>query len=76
MGSRPQCSVSLKLLPAFLRKPRVSDFENLSQDILSLRGVFRNRVTHVLVVFFLSSMGSAVGTFVGLSFLSGILRQG
>ena len=64
------------LIQAFLRKPRVSDFENLSQDILSLRGVFRNRVTHVLVVFFLSSMGSAVGTFVGLSFLSGILRQG
>ena len=64
------------LIQAFLRKPRVSDFENLSQDILSLRGVFRNRVTHVLVVFFLSSMGSALGTFVGLSFLSGILRQG
>lgn len=64
------------LVQAFLRKPRVSDFENLSQDVLSLRGVFRNRVTHILIVFFLSSMGSAVGTFVGLSFLSGILRQG
>ena len=64
------------LVQAFVRKPRVADFENLSQDVTSLRGILRNRVTHVLAVFFLSSVGSAIGTFVGLSFLTSLLRGG
>jgi pheromone shutdown-related protein TraB len=64
------------LVQAFVRKPRVVDFENLSQDVTSVRGILRNRVTHVLAVFFLSSVGSAIGTFVGLSFLTSLLRGG
>lgn len=64
------------LVQAFVRKPRVADFENLSHDVTSLRGILRNRVTHVLAVFFLSSVGSAIGTFVGLSFLTSLLRGG
>lgn len=64
------------LVQAMIRKPRVSDFESLSMDITSLRGVLKNRVTHVLVVFMLSSIGSAVGTFIGFSFLTSLLRGG
>jgi pheromone shutdown-related protein TraB len=64
------------LVQAVVRKPRVVDFEHLSQDVTSLRGILRNRVTHVLAVFFLSSVGSAIGTFVGLSFLTSLLRGG
>ena len=64
------------LVQAFVRKPRGVDFENLSQDVTSLRGILRNRVTHVLAVFFLSSVGSAIGTFVGLSYLTSLLRGG
>jgi len=58
---------------AFLRKPRVEDFENLHNDMLSIRGFFRNRVTHILVVFFLSSIGSAIGTFIGIPYLTALL---
>jgi pheromone shutdown-related protein TraB len=57
-----------------LRKPRVADFESLHEDILSVRGFIRNRFTHALVVFFLTSVGSAIGTFVAFPFLLGILR--
>lgn len=57
------------LLEAVVRKPRVLDFENLQNDILTVRGFFRNRVTHVLLVFFFSSIGSAIGTFVAFPFL-------
>jgi pheromone shutdown-related protein TraB len=57
------------LLEAVVRKPRVLDFERLQTDILSVRGFFRNRVTHVLLVFFFSSLGSAIGTFVAFPFL-------
>ncbi len=57
------------LLEAVLRKPRVIDFERLTEDIATVRGFFRNRLTHVLLVFFFSTIGSAVGTFIALPFL-------
>lgn len=61
------------LIEGFLRKPRVSDFENLHEDILSIRGFYRNRFTHALLVFFLSSVGSAVGTFIGIPYLTSLI---
>ena len=51
------------ILEAVLRKPRVLDFENLLDDIVSLKGFFRNRLTHVLIVFMLTNVGSTIGTF-------------
>lgn len=51
------------ILEAVLRKPRVLDFENLLDDIVSLKGFFRNRLTHVLIVFLLTNVGSTIGTF-------------
>ena len=60
------------LIEAILRNPRVADFATLSDDVLSVRGVYRNRVTHIFLVFLLSSVGSAIGTFVGFSFLTSL----
>src|SRR6056297_337416 len=57
------------LFEGYIRRPRVSDFENIQTDILSVRGFYRNRFTHALVVFFLSSVGSAAGTFIAFPFL-------
>jgi pheromone shutdown-related protein TraB len=53
------------ILEGTLKKPRVRDFENLHVDIASFRGFYRNRVTHVLIVFMLSNIGSSIGTFIG-----------
>ena len=61
------------ILEAFLRKPRVRDFEHIHDDIASVRGFYRNRLTHVLVVFLLSSVGSAIGTFIGIPWLTSLL---
>jgi len=52
------------LMQAVVRKPRVSDAENISADAASLKGIYRNRITRVLLVFFLSSLGSSIATFV------------
>ncbi|TVQ34988.1 MAG: TraB/GumN family protein [Wenzhouxiangella sp.] len=49
---------------AWLRKPRVGDFESLRDDVTRISGWFRNRVSHVFVVFFLSNLGSAAGTWI------------
>ncbi len=49
---------------AFLRKPRVKDVESLSDDVGTFKGFYTNRVTHILIVFFLSTLGAAIGNFI------------
>jgi pheromone shutdown-related protein TraB len=61
------------LVEALLRKPNVGDCERIPEDITSVRGFYRNPVTRVLLVFFLSSLGSAIGTWVGISWLINIV---
>jgi pheromone shutdown-related protein TraB len=58
------------LLEAYLRKPKVEDFENLHNDIASIKGFFRNRFTHVLLVFLFSSLGGMAGNFIALPYLT------
>lgn len=52
------------LVESWLRKPKVSDLERLRNDVTSLKGWFRNPATRILLVFFLSNVGSAIGTWV------------
>jgi pheromone shutdown-related protein TraB len=59
------------IVEAWLRKPRVSDFQTLSTDVSTVRGFYTNKVTHILLVFFLSSFGGALGNFIALPFLAG-----
>jgi pheromone shutdown protein TraB len=55
---------------AWLRKPKLGDFESLRDDVVHLSGWWRNRVARVFLVFFLSNLGSAAGTWVaGLSMI-------
>lgn len=49
---------------AWIKKPRVGDFETLRDDVVKVSGWFKNRVSHVFVVFFLSNLGSAAGTWI------------
>lgn len=46
-----------------LRKPTVGHLRNLRNDVLSARGWWRNRVSRILLVFLLSTLGSAAGTY-------------
>lgn len=52
------------LAEAWLRKPTVADFSRLRSDTTSLAGWRRNRVARTFLVFFLSTLGSAIGTYV------------
>lgn len=53
------------IVQAFVRKPKVSDLENIMDDAGSVKGFYKNRLLRVLLVFFFSSLGSSIGTFVG-----------
>ena len=48
----------------FLRKPEVGDFSRLRTDAAHFKGWWKNRVTRTLLVFMLSTLGSAIGTYV------------
>jgi pheromone shutdown-related protein TraB len=48
----------------FLRKPTVADFARLRSDTTSLKGWWKNRVSRTLLIFFFSTLGSAIGTYV------------
>jgi len=49
----------------WLRKPQVGDFATLRRDVMQWRGWWSNRVSRVLLVFLLTTLGSAIGTYVG-----------
>ena len=57
------------LVQAYVAPPQVKDMEHVSTDIAKLSGWWRNRLTRVLLVFFLSSLGSAIGTMVAFGWL-------
>ena len=53
------------IVQAFVCKPKVRDMESVMDDVSSVKGFYKNRLLRVLLVFFLSSLGSSIGTFVG-----------
>jgi len=52
------------LVEAFSRKPKVKDLERLPEDILSVRGFWKNNVTRILLVVVFTNLGSSLGTFI------------
>ncbi len=54
------------LVEALVGKPKVRDFESLSEDISSLKGFWKNKITRILLVVAFTNVGSALGTFVAI----------
>jgi len=61
------------MVEAFVRKPKVRDFESLPDDILSLKGFWKNKVTRILLVVVFTNIGSSIGTFIAIPILMNIL---
>ncbi len=53
------------LVEAWVRKPTYADFMALRDDVATVRGWWRNRVARVLLNFFLTSLGTAIGVWLG-----------
>jgi pheromone shutdown-related protein TraB len=52
------------LVESWLRKPKISDLERLHLDITTVKGWYANPATRILLVFFFTNLGSAIGTWV------------
>ncbi|MFC4322250.1 TraB/GumN family protein [Litchfieldia salsa] len=53
------------LTQAYIRRPSVNDFENLSEDVFTVKGFWRNKVSRILLIVVLANLGSSLGTFIG-----------
>jgi pheromone shutdown protein TraB len=61
------------LVEAFSRKPKVRDFENLPNDIASIKGFWKNKITRILLVVVFTNIGSSIGTFVAIPLMIKVL---
>ncbi len=60
-------------LEAKFRKPRVRDFENMSGEAMTIKGWYKNKILHALLVFLATSIGSMLGTFIVFPVLLSII---
>ncbi len=58
------------LVQAWIKKPTVADFENLSSDITTLKGFWMNPVIKILLVVAFCNLGSSIGTFLAGSIIA------
>ncbi len=56
---------------AWVRKPKVEDFAQLRDDVMHWRGWWRNSVTRVFLVFFLTSFGTSIGVWIAIGINTG-----
>jgi pheromone shutdown-related protein TraB len=61
------------LVEAFSRKPKVKDLERLPEDIMSVRGFWKNNVTRILLVVVFTNLGSSLGTFIAFPVIVKVL---
>ncbi|MCR4962600.1 MAG: TraB/GumN family protein [Firmicutes bacterium] len=67
------CGWFAGLTEAAIRKPTVKDINNIPEDILHIKGFFRNRFLRILLIVIMANIGSVIGTFVaGLDIISKI----
>lgn len=58
------------LTELLLRKPKVKDFESLPEDISSLRGFWKNKITRILLIVVFTNIGSSLGAFVAIPLMA------
>ncbi len=54
------------LVEVLLGKPKVRDFESLPEDISTVKGFWRNKISRILLVVVLTNLGSTLGAFVAI----------
>jgi pheromone shutdown-related protein TraB len=61
------------LVEAFSRKPKVKDLESLHDDILTVKGFWKNNITRILLVVVFTNFGSMLGTMVAVPLMLKVL---
>ena len=64
------------LVEATFKKPKVKDLQTIADDIGTIKGIYKNKVSRILLVVVLANLGSSIGTFYGFAWMSKIAMQG
>lgn len=62
------------LIEAKLKKPSVEDCERIPEEVVDFKGMYNNKFTHVLLVFFLSNLGSSLGAYIGIGWVYSLIN--
>jgi pheromone shutdown-related protein TraB len=62
------------LVEAFSRKPKVRDLESLPEDILSIKGFWKNKVTRILLVVVFTNLGASIGSLIAIPLMIKMLH--
>jgi pheromone shutdown-related protein TraB len=55
------------LTEASVRKPQVKDFLELTDDVTTISGFFRNKITRILLIVAFVNLTTSIGTFIAIS---------
>lgn len=58
------------IVQAFVKRPRVSDLENLPEAIGSFKGFWTNPVTRILLIIMLCNIGASIGVAIGVPWIA------
>lgn len=61
------------LVELLIGKPKVKDFESLPDDISTLKGFWKNKITRILMVVVFTNIGSSLGAFVAIPLMLKVL---
>jgi pheromone shutdown-related protein TraB len=53
------------IVHVYFKRPNVNDFIQLSEDVYTVKGFWRNKVSRVLLIVILTNLGSTLGTIMG-----------
>ena len=68
------CGWFAGLVEATVRKPTVKDVNYIPEDILSIKGFFKNRFLKILIVVIMANLGSSIGTVIaGMDIIKNLL---
>jgi len=62
------------LVEAWIRKPRVSDLETIADDVTQFSGLWKNRVSKILLIMALTNLFGALGALYGLKVVASLLQ--
>jgi len=63
------------IVEAMLRKPEVRDIENIGDDLMTLKGVWRNRLCRVLIIIAFTNIGSMIGIFIAVPIVASMVAK-
>lgn len=62
------------IVEALLRKPQVGDIEHIADDLMTIKGLWRNRLSRILIIIAFTNIGGMIGMFVAVPLVASLAK--